>query len=1235
MQNRISFEYTGLSGFNALLGLGRLALPTYSLVEATMAIRESIITGMFTRFTLDQFDDALAESLRKAEDVIQSWSTRPSNLEANHIGAIALYTSSSLSIMQSIDKVDNIRPFLKYIWLLLHALKYLPELPDDNKPLYRAIHNDFRSTLIQGSTLIWPSFTSVTTNLKSQAESCELDASHGDVTSSITISTLFIIHLTSRRGRNIQLCSLSPENNNNNNNINSHSNSNSHSNIKDMEVLLPPNSRFVVKSISETPLNDGKTITVQLYELPPEEPLLSYGLLADPEILRLLRVLDIMKMPSNALSFLNDMHRMSNGYLCIGLLSSLLRMVSSQDYHHEVWYELMKPTVGPVLCHQLALLIRDKCFLTSVHLKTMPGLGSNHSSRQSSRSSSPCPPSSTPNASTIIIPTPTQTETTQGLVIAELGFSLFRQLCRRSTHAGDAVAGGRGGGRGGISDYQPILVGMLLEAQVVELVIAMLQQSMGPGNSNIIMHCFGLLHYVISDSSASASIRRMISSLHGCELILSGLNEHGFFHKDVANHGLFCIHYLRADTQNIILWGSKTTETIENLLDQYTAPFYRAGPYKEEVIYQDFSDGRNIIPFLLWQRLSNTMVIEQLYNDILWCNKSIDREQLSKRADIGIHIAESFLTVSYLLLSQPKNRVVISNSNKTSSLLTQRLYASRCWAWLNDSVSLGMNAADFCRAMLLIEGVDGVVEVNVIEGIHLLRAVAMRGYALGQYFLGVCYATNRGVLQNDVEAMYWFHKAADQGHASAFFSIGEFFHTGRGICSAPDVTESIRWYRRAADMGHIDAEYALGTCFDASSGEQCDHKEAQHWYRRAAEHGHLDAQMSVARCYEMEEEFVHAAYWYYRAANQGDKEAEYIVSLYLSTGCGGIKDPVEAFLWVRKAAEHGHISAMFKLATCYAKGRGVISNDIEAVYWYSQAAELGGHLEAKYKLAVCYSKGIGVAAINDTLAGYWYQEAANEGYVKAQYMLGMCYANGLGVIKDESKALEWYHKAAAQGLADAQFQLAECYLLGIGVNIDITYAVEWYRHAAEQGHCDAQFKLAIVSTDDDEGVTWYRRAAEQGDAIAQFNLGARYAAGRGIEKNECEAVSWYRKSADQGYVNGQFQLAACFEYGRGVHKDEMQAVAWYLTAATSGHIDSQYKVGRCYERGRGVTQDMVNAVKWYRLAADNDHPAAQYHMGLCCLKGEGTLRNKMEAREWFSRAAKQGHDNASVAMNSL
>ncbi len=45
--------------------------------------------------------------------------------------------------------------------------------------------------------------------------------------------------------------------------------------------------------------------------------------------------------------------------------------------------------------------------------------------------------------------------------------------------------------------------------------------------------------------------------------------------------------------------------------------------------------------------------------------------------------------------------------------------------------------------------------------------LAKQGHAKAQHNLGVMYENGQGVPQDDAEAVKWYHKAAEQGHATA------------------------------------------------------------------------------------------------------------------------------------------------------------------------------------------------------------------------------------------------------------------------------------------------------------------------------------------------------------------------------------------------------------------------------------------------------------------------------------
>jgi TPR repeat protein len=140
------------------------------------------------------------------------------------------------------------------------------------------------------------------------------------------------------------------------------------------------------------------------------------------------------------------------------------------------------------------------------------------------------------------------------------------------------------------------------------------------------------------------------------------------------------------------------------------------------------------------------------------------------------------------------------------------------------------------------------------------------------YNLGVRYAQ----LGDHPEAVRWYRKAAEQGHATAQYNLGWCYENGRGV--EKDAREAVRWYRKAAEQGNAVAEGALGYCYHNGLGVGHDDREAVRWYRKAAEQGHPLAQVLLGQCYRdgrgVVKDAREAVNWFRKAADQGDKNAE-------------------------------------------------------------------------------------------------------------------------------------------------------------------------------------------------------------------------------------------------------------------------------------------------------------------------------------------------------------------------
>ncbi len=104
------------------------------------------------------------------------------------------------------------------------------------------------------------------------------------------------------------------------------------------------------------------------------------------------------------------------------------------------------------------------------------------------------------------------------------------------------------------------------------------------------------------------------------------------------------------------------------------------------------------------------------------------------------------------------------------------------------------------------------------------------GHAEAQYNLGVCYHEGWGVAQSYEKAFHWYQKAADQGDGEAQFDIGQFYQHGEGV--ATSLKKAKRFYKLAAKQGHAPAHAALAQ-LEAESGKDADIRKTQKHLNKA------------------------------------------------------------------------------------------------------------------------------------------------------------------------------------------------------------------------------------------------------------------------------------------------------------------------------------------------------------------------------------------------------------------
>jgi hypothetical protein len=115
--------------------------------------------------------------------------------------------------------------------------------------------------------------------------------------------------------------------------------------------------------------------------------------------------------------------------------------------------------------------------------------------------------------------------------------------------------------------------------------------------------------------------------------------------------------------------------------------------------------------------------------------------------------------------------------------------------------------------------------------------------------------------------------------------------------------------------------------------------------------------------------------------------------------------------------------------------------------------------------------------------------------------------------------------------------------------------------------------------------------AVSGDRVAQLELGERYMAGVGINKDVWQALRWMQASSENGYARAHRRFAMFYDDFLGAEASMVTSCAYHLRAARVGEPESQYVVGVRYRDDIGFHRDPIEAYAWLSLASVSHLPA--------------------------------------------
>lgn len=318
-------------------------------------------------------------------------------------------------------------------------------------------------------------------------------------------------------------------------------------------------------------------------------------------------------------------------------------------------------------------------------------------------------------------------------------------------------------------------------------------------------------------------------------------------------------------------------------------------------------------------------------------------------------------------------------------------------------------------------------------------------------------------LNGDLQkALRDLEQLAEAGDATAQLYLGMMLAAGQG--TAVDQVSAVEWWRRAADQNLAEAQFRLGAAYGAGAGVPVDAVEAAKWFMLAgAEDGIAFALISESLTEaQIEEAQDRAKRWL-----QDNQRARLRDAMALNE----LSDGPRKTQLLTALADEGVASAQFELGLLYQRGipdavrprpKAGIPNfllfpeprpdEARAVRYFRLAAQQS-YVPAWIALADALSAGRGVERDREE-AMRLYERAAERGNSGGKLGLALMLVNGKAKGVDWARALMLFSEVAAEGPLryETQAELAEIILQGPSPNILLAYM--WYAVAANGARSD-------------------------------------------------------------------------------------------------------------------------------------------------------------------------------------
>lgn len=117
-------------------------------------------------------------------------------------------------------------------------------------------------------------------------------------------------------------------------------------------------------------------------------------------------------------------------------------------------------------------------------------------------------------------------------------------------------------------------------------------------------------------------------------------------------------------------------------------------------------------------------------------------------------------------------------------------------------------------------------EVDYTQAVYWYHKAADEGNMYSQNSLGLCYQKGTGVPQSDEQAASWFEKAYESGSPDGAYNLAECYFEGKGVRKSID--KALEMWAAAAKLGHPSAGAKRASIFAKIQGERKTHRAKNH-----------------------------------------------------------------------------------------------------------------------------------------------------------------------------------------------------------------------------------------------------------------------------------------------------------------------------------------------------------------------------------------------------------------------